>query len=66
MSAGDANFHQKAQAKIQEFFKSGKTIIIVSHWLDYVRENCERVVLLRKGIVEKQGNAQVVKQYGPL
>jgi len=40
MSAGGANFHHKAQAKIQEFFKSGKTIVIVSHWLDYIKKNC--------------------------
>ncbi|KKS82817.1 MAG: ABC transporter related protein [Candidatus Gottesmanbacteria bacterium GW2011_GWA1_43_11] len=49
MSEGDANFHKKAQAKIQEFFKSGKTIIIVSHWLEYIKQNCERVLEMRLG-----------------
>ena len=63
MSAGDANFHQKAQAKIQEFFKSGKTIIIVSHWLEYIKQNCERVVLLRKGNIQKEGNAGVIDRH---
>ena len=49
MSAGDENFRKKSDQKIQEFFKEGKTIIIVSHWIQYIRENCKRVLTISAG-----------------
>ena len=49
MSAGDDNFRKKSQAKMHSFFKQGKTIVIVSHWIDYVRKNCERVLNVNSG-----------------
>ncbi|KKS82811.1 MAG: hypothetical protein UV59_C0053G0003 [Candidatus Gottesmanbacteria bacterium GW2011_GWA1_43_11] len=63
MSAGDTNFREKSLNKMQEFFRQGKTIIIVSHWLDYIKQNCERVVLLRKGNIQKEGNAGVIDRH---
>lgn len=49
MSAGDENFREKSYAQMQKFFKMGKTIIVVSHWLEYIKKNCKRVFLMQKG-----------------
>ena len=60
MSAGDENFRKKSLAKIQEFFKSGKTIIIVSHWLEYIKQNCERVIMIKNGKIERTGSSKII------
>ena len=36
LSFGDEDFRKKTEMKIQEFFRKGKTIIIVSHWLEFL------------------------------
>jgi len=53
MNAWDIDFQKKAQKKIEEFFKMGKTILIVTHWLDFVRKNCNKVITLEKGRISK-------------
>jgi len=48
-AVGDEDFQHKSSQKIDEFFKQKKTIILVSHWMDYVREHCQKVVLMKNG-----------------
>ncbi|HCS78699.1 TPA: hypothetical protein DIV55_03060 [Patescibacteria group bacterium] len=61
MSAGDTNFREKSLNKMQEFFRQGKTIIIVSHWLEYIKQICERVILMEKGKIGKVGKSHLAK-----
>jgi ABC-type polysaccharide/polyol phosphate transport system ATPase subunit len=63
VSAGDENFQKKSLAKIQEFFKIGKTIILVSHWLAYIRKNCKRVILIENHTLKNDGGASVISRY---
>src|SRR3989344_3026271 len=49
LSAGDANFQKKSYSKIIEFIKKNKTIIVVSHWLNYIKDNCEKVYFMKEG-----------------
>lgn len=64
LSIGDKNFQKKSGDKIQEFFKLGKTIIIVSHNMRFLKENCERVIWLDHGKIVKDGNSKkVIAQY---
>lgn len=56
MMVGDANFHQKAMQKIQTFFLAGKTIIIVSHWLEFIVNNCTIAYIIHKGKIYQSGN----------
>ncbi len=44
VTAGDQDFQKKMNKKIQEYFKKGKTILMVSQWLDYLREHCQRII----------------------
>lgn len=60
LSVGDQDFQKKSMKKIQEFFKKGKTIILVSHWLEFIRENCRRVILMEKGRVKKDNIADKI------
>lgn len=44
MSMGDEEFQKKSRLKINDFFESGVAIIIVSHWMDYLKTNCEKLI----------------------
>jgi len=46
LAVGDALFRRKCHAKMDEFFKAGKTIIFVSHDVNAVAERCTRAILL--------------------
>jgi ABC-type polysaccharide/polyol phosphate transport system ATPase subunit len=67
LAVGDTSFQQKCFARIDNFRKSGKTILFVSHALPQVTEHCDRVVLLDKGSIIADGHpAEVVGFYKEL
>ncbi len=49
MNVGDSDFQEKTSKKIRDIYHSGKSIIIVSHWLEYIKKNCDRIITLHKG-----------------
>ncbi len=49
LSVGDAPFRAKCRAKFDELIGAGKTLVIVSHDMEMVRELCNRAVVIRKG-----------------
>ncbi|GAB3280448.1 ATP-binding cassette domain-containing protein [Microbacterium sp. MEC084] len=49
LSVGDAPFREKCRAKFEELIAAGKTLVIVSHDMEMVRELCNRAVVIRKG-----------------
>lgn len=51
LSVGDYRFQQKCMDKLQHFRRSGKSIILVSHDLDQIRNLCNEVVVLEEGKV---------------
>jgi ABC-type polysaccharide/polyol phosphate transport system ATPase subunit len=60
---GDDDFQRKSSKKIDEFFRQKKTIIIVSHWMDYLKEHCEKMALLESGRLVMFGKAEEVISY---
>ena len=60
MAVGDQDFRKKSYQRIQEFIKKGKTIIVVSHYLDFLKSSCERAVWLNKGKIVKDGKAEKI------
>jgi ABC-type polysaccharide/polyol phosphate transport system ATPase subunit len=70
LAVGDEAFQKKCLARLEEFKKSGKTIVLVSHGLGMVKIFCERVILLHGGRVvcddvpEKAIEAYHVVLYG--
>lgn len=63
ISTGDADFQDKSLKKIQQFFRQGKTIIIVSHWLDFIQKNCDRLLFVRDGMIAADGGKRVTQTY---
>lgn len=49
LSVGDAPFRAKCRAKFDELIAAGKTLVIVSHDMEMVRELCTRGIVIRKG-----------------
>ncbi len=67
LAVGDNAFQQKCFNTFREFKKQGKTIIFVSHAMGAIEEFCDRVILIDKGKVQKEGNPfDVVKKYGDM
>lgn len=62
-TVGDKEFSEKTYKKIQEFIKLGRTLLIVSHWLDFLERNCNKIIWLDKGRVKKIGNINLLKEY---
>jgi len=64
LAVGDMEFQQKCLSKFKEFKNGGKTIVLVSHALDLVKEFCENSLLLSKGEVISFGETEtVVNEY---
>jgi ABC-type polysaccharide/polyol phosphate transport system ATPase subunit len=61
--AGDADFQKKALKKISEFVQKGKTVIVSSHWLEYIKENCTAVVIMKQGKIYKHGSVRLIDAY---
>jgi ABC-2 type transport system ATP-binding protein len=56
LAVGDESFQRKCMKRIKEFQKEGRTIILVSHGIDMVRQLCDRVIMLEKGEMLVDGN----------
>jgi ABC-type polysaccharide/polyol phosphate transport system ATPase subunit len=64
MSVGDKRFRKTSHAKIQEIISNNKTVIIASHDLKFIGENCERVIWIKKGLVVADNRTRkVLAQY---
>lgn len=58
LSVGDAPFRAKCRAKFDELIAAGKTLVIVSHDMEMVRELCTRGVVIRKGELRYDGGIE--------
>ena len=64
LAVGDKHFQDKCFAKLKELKDSGKTIVIVTHSMDQVKQFCDRAVWLYKGEVRQDGKVDdVLKEY---
>ena len=63
VGAGDINFRTKSSFKIRDFISRGKTVIIVTHWLDFIKKNCEKILLIDHGKINKIGKSEVIDNY---
>jgi len=64
---GDEEFRAKSEAAFEEMLFKGKTIILVSHSLNLVQKNCERVLLINKGEQLAEGKPdEVIDTYNEI
>jgi ABC-type polysaccharide/polyol phosphate transport system ATPase subunit len=55
LAVGDVGFQEKCFEKLRRFRNSGKTIILVTHNMDNVRQHCERAILIDHGSILVDG-----------
>lgn len=63
LSVGDGYFQHKSFDRIRQFRKEGVSIMLVTHSMSDVRALCDRVILLDKGRVIKDGPPDEVVDY---
>ncbi len=64
LAVGDASFQRKCIQRITELKKNGTTIVFISHDLRAVQQLCDRVILLKKGHIEADGDpAETIALY---
>lgn len=64
IAVGDTDFKRKCYSKIKELKARGTAIILVSHHLELIVEQCDRCLLLDDGKIISEGNPlDTVNQY---
>jgi lipopolysaccharide transport system ATP-binding protein len=63
LSVGDSYFQHKSFDRIRQFKEQGTAILLVTHGLGDVKALCERVILLDKGMIVKDGPPDEVVDY---
>jgi ABC-2 type transport system ATP-binding protein len=58
LSVGDVPFREKCRQKFEELIEQGKTLVVVSHDMEMVRELCSRGVVISKGEVIYDGELE--------
>lgn len=67
LAVGDVGFQEKCFEKLRRFRNSGKTIILVTHNMDNVRQHCERAVLIDHGSILVDGTPdEAVSEFNTL
>jgi ABC-2 type transport system ATP-binding protein len=56
LAVGDESFQRRCIERVRRFQTDGRTIVLVSHALDTVREVCDRAVMLERGRVYTEGS----------
>lgn len=64
LAVGDRAFREKCHARIHELHRAGTTMIFVSHDMSAVRALCRRVILLHRGEIMMEGQAdEAIQKY---
>lgn len=64
ITVGDADFQKKAMKKIEQFFDAGKTVVVVTHWIEFLQKTCDRILIMERGKILRDGGAELLKKYG--
>lgn len=62
LAVGDERFQMKCRDRMEAFRKAGKTVLLVSHAMAQVRENCRRAVWIHEGRIRRDGNVEEVTE----
>ena len=56
LAVGDEAFQARCLDRVRTFQREGRTIVLVTHALDQVRQLCDRAVMLDHGVVATMGD----------
>jgi ABC-type polysaccharide/polyol phosphate transport system ATPase subunit len=60
LAVGDERFQLKCLDRMESFRRAGKTVLLVSHALAQVRDNCRRAIWIHEGRLLKDGDSAAV------
>ncbi len=60
LAVGDAAFLRKCQTRLERFWDSGTTLLLVSHVAESVRQNCRRCLWIEEGRLRADGPSDEV------
>ncbi len=60
LGVGDVEFRKKSAEAMREKIKSNKTVVLVSHTPQSVKELCDRAVWIDRGVSRCEGNVDDV------
>ncbi|MCU1359982.1 MAG: putative polysaccharide transporter ATP-binding protein [Ilumatobacteraceae bacterium] len=64
LAVGDVSFQQRCLEKFVEFRNEGRTIVLVTHAMNTVRDMCDRAIWLTHGVITAAGDpAELVEEY---
>ena len=64
LSVGDEGFRKKSRKKLDEIREKGKTIVLISHSLEEIKNICEKAICLDQGqIIHEGSSAEVIDFY---
>jgi lipopolysaccharide transport system ATP-binding protein len=64
LAVGDMDFQEKCMAKFAQFRREGRTVVVVSHGLEQMRNFCDHAAWLDQGVLQDVGVASaIVDQY---
>jgi ABC-2 type transport system ATP-binding protein len=64
LAVGDEAFQRKCIERVREFQREGRTIVLVTHAVDRVRQICDRAIMLDRGSVRASGDVgNVVREF---
>jgi len=67
MAVGDGAFKEQSEGALRELNAAGRTIVLVTHSMPVIEQNCDQALLLEDGRVDMIGDARdVAARYGEL
>jgi ABC-type polysaccharide/polyol phosphate transport system ATPase subunit len=60
LGVGDAAFHRKSSARLKQLMERAKAIVVVTHNIPFVRDECTAALWLHEGRVQSFGPPEVV------
>jgi lipopolysaccharide transport system ATP-binding protein len=63
LAVGDAEFQRRCLGRMEEFSRSGRTVIFVSHQMQALARLCDRAILLDAGQIVRDGPSDEVVAY---
>ena len=60
LSVGDEFFRKKSLKRVKEMIHGGSTVLMVSHSIGTILENCSKVVWIEKGVLKMVGEPKTV------
>ena len=64
LAVGDANFQRKCLDHVKKFQREGRTIVVVSHATDVIRQNCDRAMVMNHGrVITIDDSGEAIRVY---